>query len=147
MKFGIIEPAKTSYGWVEAKEPWELYPQLGLPCDGGVDHGVLIPWHVLPDKVGIAIIVDQFSLFVPPEDQRYFLIGRHLYGGNAVLYGYNEEGVSVDLPMMPVIIFVTRAGIDEAIAAGQIDRPTSSLNGVKFWEWPQPSPFPLPGMS
>ena len=61
-------------------------------------------------KIGIAIVVDQFSLFVPPEDQRYFLIGRQLYAGNAILYGYNEEGETVDLPLMPVVIFITRAG-------------------------------------
>ena len=144
MKFATIEPAESRLTWVEGKEPWEFYPSLGLPCDGGVDHGVVIPWHMMLSRIGIAIIVDQFSLFVPPEDQRYFVIGRQLYAGNAILYGYNEEGITVDLPMMPVIVFITRAGIEEAIQAGQIDRPIMAINNEKFWEWPNPSPFPLP---
>jgi len=80
-----------------------------------------------PVGSAIAIVVDQFSLFVPPEEQRYFIIGRQLYGGNAVLYGYNEEGESIDLPLMPVVIFISVAGIEEAIAAGQIDRPQHAL--------------------
>lgn len=145
MKFVIIEPAESRWTYVESKEPWELYAMLGLPCDGGVDHGVVIPAHAVPGRLGVAIVVDQFSLYVPPEHQRYFVIGRHLYAGNAVLYGFNEEGMTVDLPMMPVVVFITRSGIEEAIQAGQIDRPMMAINDVKLWEWPNPSPFPLPG--
>lgn len=145
MKFATIEPAESRWTYVEAREPWELYALLGLPCDGGVDHAVVLPWHAGPKRIGVAIVVDQFSLYVPPEHQRYFTIGRRLYAGNAILYGYNEEGMTVDLPLMPVVVFITRAGIEAAIRAGSIDRPTMTANDEKIWEWPNRAPFSLPG--
>lgn len=137
MNFTIIEPAETRIRMADVREPWELYPQLGL--NSGVDHGVVV--H------GIGIIVGEFSMFVPPEDQRYFVIGRHLYGGNAILYGFDEHGETIDIldalsrVVMPAVVFISLAGIREAIAAGQIDRPIMAVNDVKMWEWPNASPF------
>jgi hypothetical protein len=145
MKFAIIDPVKMTVEWAEAKEPWELYPQIGLPVDGGVDHGVVLPWHEAPGRIGIAIIVDQFSLYVPPEHQRYYRIGRQLFGGAAILYGYQEDGESTDLPGLPLVVFMTVAGIENAIARGEIDRPYIAINNeAPLWQWPEPSPFPIP---
>lgn len=137
MRFAIIEPAKVSWEMVDAKEPRDLYPQLGL---GDVDHGTLVMPRDLPSGVGIAIVVDGFGLFQPPDKQRYFAIGRKLFAGNAVLYGFDEGGETVDLQEMPVVVFLSPSGIEGAIALDQIDRPACTANGDKFWEWPGESP-------
>lgn len=136
MNFTIIEPGETRIRMIDAREPFELYTQIGL-SPGNVDHGVVVP--------GIGIVVDGFSLFVPPEHQRYFTIGRRLYGGNAILYGFDGAGETIDIlaalerNMMPPVIFISVAGIKRAIAADQIDQPIVAVNGLKTWEWPAPS--------
>jgi hypothetical protein len=139
MKFAIIEPAAARWEVIEATTPQDLYARAGF--DTNIDHGMIAPAGALPSGVGISIVVDGFSLFKPKEQQRYFAIGRQLYGGNAVLYGFDEHGETVDLKEMPVPVFMTLAGVEKAIEDGQIERPTSSFNGEKFWEWPQPNPY------
>lgn len=140
MRFVTIEPAETRYRVVEADNAQSLYAILGLEGHA-VDHGVIEPVHVSRHRIGIAIVVDEFSLFVPPEKQRYFVIGDQLYGGNALLYSFDEAGETVDMDRMPPVIFVTMAGIEMAIAAGQIKRPILALNDEVFWRWPEPSPY------
>lgn len=140
MRFVIIEPAKTDTKVVEAKNLRDLYTPLGLDK---VDHGLIAPPRETPSGVGIMIVVDEFGLFKPKHQQRYFAIGRQLFGGNAVLYGFNEIGESVDLVEMPVVLFMSLTGVEDAIARGQIDRPSSAVNGDQYWAWPEPSPFSL----
>jgi hypothetical protein len=132
MKFAIINPTAMTVRWAEANEVWDLYPEAGLPSSGHVDHGIIAPY--------VAIVVYEFSLFVPPKEQRYFAIGRKLFGGPAILYGFSEEGITIDLPHMPQVFFMTVAGIEDAIERGQIDRPTMAVNGEVIWQWPGPAP-------
>jgi hypothetical protein len=136
MRFATIEPGEARWAVVEANEPHDLYEQLGLGHN--VDHGTVVPPHVLPSGFGIAIVVDGFGLFKPVAEQRYFAIARELYAGNAVLYGFDEAGECVDLAEMPIVIFMTAAGVEEAITRGQIDRPRTMVNGAQVWQWPDP---------
>jgi hypothetical protein len=140
MKFATIEPAYTRWEIVDAEQPTDLYERLGLLK---VDHGVVAPPDYRHHPIGIAIIVDEFSLFKMPTEQRYFAIGRRLYAGNAVLYGYDSAGETHDLPHMPAPMFMTLLGIEEAIASGQIDRPSMFVNGEQVWQWPDPPPFEI----
>jgi hypothetical protein len=143
MKFATIEPAYTRWEIVDAKEPSDLYERLGL-SGLKVEHGVVAPPdHRHHRSRGIAIVVDEFSLFRLPTKQHYFAIGSRLYAGNAVLYGYDIEGETRDLPHMAVPVFMTPLGIEGAIASGQIERPSMSVNGVQIWQWPDPAPFEL----
>jgi len=143
VRFATIEPAESRWELVEADELTDLYERLGLT--GDVDHTSLASPHAMPSGVGISLVVREFSMFDPPEEQRFFAIGRTLCAGNAVLYGYDRHGESVDLEEMPVILFMTLAGVEDAIARDQINRPYLAVNGEKLWEWPQPSPFPKKG--
>lgn len=143
MKFAIIEPADIRWAIVDAENLTDLYEPLGLSILK-VDHGVVAP----PDdrhrrSVGVSIVVDEFSLFKRPTEQRYFAIGNRLYAGNAVLYGYDIAGETRDLPLMPAPVFMTLAGIEMAIASGQIERPSMSVNGEQIWTWPDPAPFEI----
>lgn len=133
MRYAIVEPAESRCEVVEAAELFNVYVRLGLDRP---DHNVLVPAGHLPSGVGIAIVVDDFGLHVPPTAQRYFIIGRTLFAGNAVMYGIDKEGETVDLEEIPQVIFVSPAGIEAAIRAGQIDRPTVMVNGRTVWQWP-----------
>lgn len=135
MKFATIEPSETRWAVVDAAKPQDLYARLGL--GDNVDHGMIASPSSMPSGVGISIVVDGFSLFKPASGQRYFAIGRTLYGGNALLYGFDEAGETVDLEEVPLVVFMTAAGVEDAIRRGQIDRPSSSINGKRFWEWRQ----------
>jgi hypothetical protein len=140
MKYATIEPAEMRVTKVEAENSHELYERLGL--GDNTDFGVVMSPHLT--GIGIGIIVDGFSLFKPPDQQRYFIINRALYGGNAILYGFEENGESVDLAMVPEVFFLSLAGVEEAIASGRIQRPFMAINDERFWEWPGPAPFDLP---
>jgi hypothetical protein len=105
-----------------------------------VEHGVVVPPDYRHHPIGVAIIVDEFSLFKLPTEQRYFSIGHKLYAGNAILYGYDSAGETRDLPHMLVPMFMTLLGIEDAIASGQIERPSMSVNGEQIWQWPDPPP-------
>ena len=140
MKFALIEPFETRTSIVEAGSSQELYARAGFGTN--VDHGIVAPPHALPSGVGISIVVDGFGLFKPADQQRYFAIGRQLYGGNAVLYGFDDAGETVDLREVPVVVFMTASGVEDAIGRGQIDRPICAVNDEEFWRWPQqPPPF------
>jgi len=102
-----------------------------------VDHGVVAP--ITPDHpVGLAIIVYEFGLFAPPESQSYFVIAGHLYAGNAVIYGFNKQGDTVDIPGMPRVVFMPSArAVERNIELGLVQRPYIAANGVVTWRWPE----------
>ena len=108
---------------------------------GKIDHGTV--------KRGLAIAVDEFGLFVPPGEQRYFAIDGRLYAGNAVLYGYNNEGhtCSIDLNHCRQLLckwydFVEE--IEAAIATGKVIRPQIGSSNEVLWQWPGPRPDMTP---
>ena len=108
-----------------------------------VDHGVVAHHSQAPGMCGIGITVYEYGLFVPPEMQVYFTIARRLYAGNAVLYGFDKHGESIDLDWMPAVLFLPNASaVMRNIQLGLIQRPTMSANGVKVWEWPEVRAIP-----
>src|SRR5262245_39070358 len=100
-------------------------------ADVGRDHGAV-------DR-STAIVVYEYGLFEPTDQQYYFSLGRMLYGGNALLYAVDEAGETIDLKRCPEPTFYTSAAdVEAAIAAGKIDRPIRAFNGAIQWEWPSP---------
>ena len=96
-----------------------------------VDHGRVAP------RVGV--VVDEFSLYVRPSSQSYFTIGGQLFAGNAVLYGFDDKGKSVDLLEIPDIGFLQNAAaVERNIALGLVFRPQITANGQVIWQWPDP---------
>jgi hypothetical protein len=92
---------------------------------------------------GVQIVVDEFGLYAPVNQQRYFSIGRRLFAGNALLFAYEALGNTIDFEQIDnigVTFFGGAAAVERAIAAGIIDRPTFSVNGETVWQWPQPRP-------
>lgn len=95
-----------------------------------VDHGVVAP--------GIGIVVFEYGLFVEPQQQSYFAINGHLYAGCAALYGFDDEGETVDLDKIPEIQWMDSVEhIEREIAAGRVKRPQIAVNGKVQWQWPQ----------
>ena len=88
MKFVTIDAHKAKVETVEAASPQEVYARVGLN-PGAVDHGVVHP--------GVAIVVYQYCLFIPVEEQRWFAVGRQLFGGTAVLYGFDASGEKLSI--------------------------------------------------
>jgi len=87
---------------------------------GKVDHGTVMP--------GLSIVVDEHSLFAPPDRQHYFAIDRRLYAGNALLYGSDKAGKTCDIDLDHCRKWYCRwfdnaDAVEAAIAAGEIDRP------------------------
>jgi hypothetical protein len=90
---------------------------------------------------GLNIVVFEYSLFVSPDAQDYFQIGKTLYGGRAVLYAHSSLGTPADLTVVPSITwFADAAAAADAIDKGKVDRPAQRRagSGDLIWEWPRP---------
>jgi hypothetical protein len=131
MQFTIINPKQKSITAVECKD---LKTAEGIAGLDKVDHGVV--------KRGVGIVVYEFGLFEPPATQYYFAIDRRLYAGNAVLYGFDEAGETIDMTdtTCKPVWFDRVAQILFAIRMKAIDRPMLSVNGDVLWKWPDPPP-------
>jgi hypothetical protein len=137
MKFAIITPSKQNIFVAEFADLDIALRTAGL--DGrGVDHGLIsYGFH------RIGIIVYEFGLFLPPSEQSYFSINAQLYAGNAVLYGTDDSGATVDLRAMPDVFFMPNQGaVERSIELGLVHRPYMAVNDHVTWQWPQPMKLP-----
>ena len=127
-QFWIVHPESATTQCVRATDITEVYRLAGL--DGlQVDHGVVHP--------GVGIVVYEYSMFAPPNEQRWFAVGSQLFGGKAVLYGFDHEGSTVDLPEPPPILFFRDAEqVEDMIQRGNVQRPQCAVNGAVYWSWP-----------
>jgi hypothetical protein len=106
MKFVIIDTVNLKTQMVDATFD-EACKQAGLNRLE-VDYGAIV--H------GINIVVFEFGLMQLPPEQRYFQIGVSLFGGNAVLYGSDSRGETIDMPSIPAVLFFSNANeVERAI--------------------------------
>jgi hypothetical protein len=130
MQFEIIRPATRETEVVQCEHLNEAMVMAGLV---GVDFGTV--------HRGLGIVVYEFSLFVPAAEQHYFVLGGRLYGGNAVLYSYDEAGETVDLKTAVIPFWMDNvAHVERAIADGACVRPQMAVNRNVIWQWPNPVP-------
>jgi hypothetical protein len=133
MKFVLIDVAKVAVTMVDCTFE-EAQARLGLK-PGEVDFGTI----AMPDEAGnpgLTIVVYQFGLFDHPSTQRYFQLGNSLYAGNGLLYAFDKEGETVDMPcVIPVSFFANAKAVERAIQDGRIARPRTMVNDKLIWEW------------
>lgn len=129
VRYVTIDPGKREIKAIDVEDYLYALDKAGL-APGRVDHGVV--------EIGISIVVDEFSLFVPPAQQRYFAIGTRLFAGRALLYAFDDGGDTVDLNRIPDVKFFDSAkAVESAIEIGTIERPRNTLIQ---WVWPEPKP-------
>ena len=134
MKFGIVCPSIRSVSIANCQDVKSAQRVAGL--HRGVDHGV-----IMREPFGIGIVVYEFGLF--EQEQAYFAINGLLYAGNAVLYGFDDSGETVDLPALPQVFFMPNAkAVERSIDLGLVRRPIISVNDVVTWRWPEPRNTP-----
>jgi hypothetical protein len=140
MRFGVIDPQRRSVQVLECRDLLEALKHAGLKL-GEVEHAIVCN--------GIAIVVDHYSLMTPPGEQNYFALTingarRQLFGGNAVLYGFDHVGTAVnidDQKPLHVTWISTPEAVEDAIKNGFVERPALKRDGVTMWEWtPAPTP-------
>jgi hypothetical protein len=131
MKYVLIDAAEAVTRLVKCQGLDEAKILADLDPDH-VDHGVILQ--------GVGIVVAEFGLFEPKEEQSYFALEGRLYAGNAVLYGYDvSTGVDKDMTHMPpAIFFKDYEAVETAIDAGLVQRPEMAINGEVIWRWPEP---------
>jgi hypothetical protein len=138
MNFLIIRPATREVLPIEARELHDVYDAAGLDRMQ-VDHGLVR--RAYDGKPGVSVVVYEWGFGVEAAKQSYFAIGTKLYAGNAVAYGFDEGGDTIDLPLdqMPKVDwFSDQYAIEMAIRAGTLTRPRLAVNGQVFWQWPEP---------
>lgn len=94
---------------------------------------------------GVGIVLAGSSLFAPTHEQNYFAMSGRLYAGDAVLYGFDHNGATIDIGSLPTPMwFQSAAEADAAIKAGDVRRPRLCVRGRPIWEWPGPRPQFVP---
>jgi hypothetical protein len=130
MQFQIIDTENASVRSFVCEHLNDALTAAGL-SPGQVDFGGVAE--------GLTVVVYEFGMFEPKEKCRYFSIGRQLFCGNAVLFGHDQRGETIDLPAAPPVIFYRDfLAVEQAIGWGQIDRPQMAVNGAVLWRWPEP---------
>lgn len=134
MKFGLLHTARQ-HAEICDLPSLEAAEQLLYLVPGATDHGVI--------PGGIGVVMAEFGLFDPPEQQAYFaFVGwLYLYAGPAVLYGFDVRGNTVDLVRLPGITWLPdRRAVEHAIAEGIVKRPHFGIDDDVIWRWPGPRP-------
>lgn len=133
MKFGYINPKDRTATIIEHHSLQDAMKIANLE-GGSVDFGTVVR--------GLGVVVYEFGLFVPAQDQHYFGLGGRLWAGNAVLYAYDEGGETIDLPKIdhPIVWYNDVADVELSIINGGVVRPGMFVNGKMIWRWPDPPP-------
>lgn len=134
MKFLIIRPKEKTSSIEELPSIKAAWDSAGLQA-GCLDFGQI-------DK-HTAFCVYEFGLFVDPSEQHYFALGRSLIAGNAVCFGVNEFGDTVDFESfddLDIRFFDDSEHVKAALASGLIDRPQCAVNSIIIWQWPDSPP-------
>src|SRR5215831_669833 len=131
----IIRAAERKIEPFVVDEVHEAYATAGLPT-GKLEHSIVRRPN--GDAPGIGIFVDKSALTVHQEKQSYFVLADKLYGGNAVLYGFDETGQTVDAPSMVVRWYSDQYEVEQALRRGEVQRPVikNESNDV-VWRWPE----------
>lgn len=134
MQFVTIDPRNATVEIVQAKEVTEVYERVGLER-GKVDFATI---HRYEDNgYTINIVVFEYGLFLPSDQGKYFSLGSHLYEGGAVIFAADAIGNTIDIRAKPPVMFYRDgAEVENAIAAGVLQRPTIAINEKEIWSWP-----------
>jgi hypothetical protein len=85
---------------------------------------------------GHGIVVFEYGLVKPLEQQRLFAIGQCLYEGNAVIYAEDSKGERIDASPLPIRWFKNADEVWQAIEQEEIIQPSMAVNGEVLWVWP-----------
>jgi hypothetical protein len=125
-RFLHIDPAAQEVVTVEVDNLYDVTPDIKA---GATDHGVVAP--------GIGIVVWEYGLV--DGEGPYFVLNRQLYAGDAVLYGFNEAGETIDMldpdGRINPLWLANKHEVELAIMAGVVERPQTSVNGAVLWRW------------
>lgn len=93
MRFILIDPHSRRLRHVNARDLRAAQAGVKLV---DVDHGTIAP--------GISIVTDEYALCRGDKKtpQKYFALNGQLYGGPAVLYGFDNAGETMDVPLKPI---------------------------------------------
>jgi len=128
MKFGLIDAKRRTAKIEDFADFNQALAAVGLQ-QGHIDFGQLTE-HV-------HIAVWEYGLFAPTHAVQYFSIVRMLFAGNAVVYASDNTGATIDLPMLPPVMFFRDVeAVEQAITFGQVARPQTTVNGAVLWQWP-----------
>ena len=135
-RYIVIDPRAKQETVMHLRSFDDALLEAGLKA-GNVDHG--------PIRRGVMIVVGMNSTM--EQKQHFFSIDRRLYGGGAVLYGYDGKGETCDIGLDYCRHWFCRwydnvPDIEAAIAAGDIDRPVLGPRDDIIWRWPEPPPSP-----
>jgi hypothetical protein len=130
MRYIVIDPEKKTTRAIDASSFDVALDVAGLG-DVCRDHGSITR--------SIAIVVYEYGLFEPPENQHYFALDGRLFAGRALLYAVDTAGETIDLTICPEpTFFKSAADVEAAIYAGKVERPIKAINDKVIWKWPDP---------
>ena len=135
MNFFMVDAERGGFVDQECEDLRSAMIVMGLK---DVDHGIV--------EKGIAIVVYEHGLF-ESENCSWFSLNGRLYAGNAVFYGFDEMGETVELETSQRVRIASNirflfhfTDVERAIEAGYVKRPEIKINGAVIWRWPDKAP-------
>ena len=135
MKYIIVDAIKKECRIEDHEEFHDAVRAAGLD-PSATDHG-----SFRANKAGV--VVYEYGLFEPKETQHYFQIAVRLYAGNALIYGVDEMGETIDAPehlIAFIRFFDNWQAVEESISRGKVYRPQITYDDEIIWMWPDPAP-------
>lgn len=133
----LIDPTNQTVQNYNAEDWMDAIHAAGLDVNA-LDHG-----NIGRGTHGsINIWVYEFGL-ISPQTDKYFAIEKQLFNGPAVMYFADLRGETIDVPLSMaehlksnhLRWFSGTSEVEDAIGAGRVTRPASSINGQIVWEW------------
>jgi hypothetical protein len=131
MRYLHIDPTAKTVKPVFAISPHDAVKGLH---SGNVDHGVVYQ----TTERGVGLFVYEYGLC--EGNGPYFELYGNLYSGDAVLYGFDHAGETIDMREDEDFIIkpqwlADKVEVELAIAAGVVERPETRVNGAVIWSW------------
>jgi len=133
MRYLAISAYRRTSAMIECKTFDEAMRFAGLAARE-VDFGRL--------GADLFIVVYEFGLDENHQPlMQYFGLAGNMYAGNALVYSVDASGATVDLKperewFEERLIWLGDSFMaEQAIQAGQVARPTISVNGETVWQW------------
>lgn len=130
--FAIIEPRLRRIRTGDFVDYKAAVLDAGLKL-GELDFGTVASW---PDGRSLSIIVYEYGLLKDKSDPKgYFSFNGRLFNGNAVLFASPALAQHFESDCTHFHWYANVDEVEAAIAAGEVARPQSAINGEVFWEW------------
>lgn len=96
----------------------------------------------VPGTRRLNLVVYEYGLLEKPDSQHFFSLRDQLYAGSVLIHRFSDNGITIDCTeedlqylRNEVRFYADADAVEQAIQAGEVQRPNITIDGVPFWIW------------